>query len=1143
MSAYLSKYLFVLAALQGLFACSETESQGSTEQQAAVAGQTSQLKFEGIDFSLADEWHQVKEVELNATQQAFVPQQGKGVLVNISSQGNDHPASKLITAQEFGDFQLEFDFKLAKNTWSGVYLLGRYRINLNDAYGKTELWNGAMGGLHPRFDDDREWKHYDGVVAKANPSQPIEQWQHLSIEFRAPRFDQHGLKTAYAELMEVKFNGVTIHQNQIATGPGQGALAQNEVSKGPVVFLGDAGPLALRNIKIIPRDFSDYSPKVAVAKEHQAPLDSQLGKPMLNLVELGKKAFAAKGCKECHETQKDAQSVKTGPNLYGVFSPNIKQHTVISAKGDKEQIAADAQYLLDSIRASTLHIATRTNADGSEQKFFPIMPSYNAQAINQLEIDALLAYLHTLNDNGEQGAAYVWQAQPERPYVLVEDLTAELVSDQPRLARVNIGEYVSGRAYHVGLPNQTNYSFDPRTFAFEMIWSGRFLDLKHEKQGRADAPSNIGRGAKLWPREHTANLFRPKLASGDWLDFSFKQSAELTQDLAKQLLADKEDFATKLAKVDAEFVGVTTPAKQIPTFSYRVNQNYVTVQLDAEQSGKIAAEFTFNNRSELTLALPATGLSQIRVSLGEVVADTWQLPAGKHKQVTFTALVADAPQVKLVDKNIPPQKNSPQPLIWSEFNGEAVLPAGYKIESALDPNDLFGRRVLFEPLGIAFTDQGSAYVSTRTAGVWKITDGKWQQFAEGIFDSMGLVVEDENQIIVGEKAGLTRLIDKDNDGWAEQREVVSDQFRFHANYHAYLHGPVKLLDGSLLYNLNLGHGMPSGYTAGGIMGTTGGYRGWAMQVDKNGITKPYAYGLRSPAGIAVRDDGKVFYTDNQGDYHGTSKLYLLEQDKYYGHPASLVDLPGKVLGDAAIDWQQFKDKRALPVGLLPHGRAMNSPGNPVWQTAKVKFGPYAGQMFVGDQTQSNIFRVHIEEVNGVMQSALLPFMTGTASGVMRLAFSPEDNSLWVGQTGRGWWAKGGNLTALQRIVWDGKTIPQSIHSINVTNSGYSINFTQPINKAQQASFAKLKVSSWFYQEDFNYGSAEKGLRDEVIGNLQWSNNGKSLTFTLADFAVDKTKAAIATNRVYEFDLSATDFSKGLDVFHNKAYYTLNSVPK
>ena len=47
-----------------------------------------------------------------------------------------------------------------------------------------------------------------------------------------------------------------------------------------------------------------------------------------------------------------------------------------------------------------------------------------------------------------------------------------------------------------------------------------------------------------------------------------------------------------------------------------------------------------------------------------------------------------------------------------------------------------------------------------------------------------------------------------------------------------------------------------------------------------------------------------------------------------------------------------------------------------------------------------------------------------------------------------------------------------MHTIEVTPTGYTINFTRSLSAAQQASFDKLAITSWYYNEDTNYGSAE-----------------------------------------------------------------------
>src|SRR5690606_11158774 len=96
-----------------------------------------------------------------------------------------------------------------------------------------------------------------------------------------------------------------------------------------------------------------------------------------------------------------------------------------------------------------------------------------------------------------------------------------------------------------------------------------------------------------------------------------------------------------------------------------------------------------------------------------------------------------------------------------------------------------------------------------------------------------------------------------------------------------------------------------------------------------------------------------------------------------------------------------------------------SASEPVWDTTGGKFGPFAGQCFVGELTNSLIMRVQLEEVKGRTQGACFEFRRGFASGVNRLEFAP-DGSLFVAQTNRGWGSVGGQPHALQRLVYTGQ---------------------------------------------------------------------------------------------------------------------------
>ena len=189
-------------------------------------------------------------------------------------------------------------------------------------------------------------------------------------------------------------------------------------------------------------------------------------------------------------------------------------------------------------------------------------------------------------------------------------------------------------------------------------------------------------------------------------------------------------------------------------------------------------------------------------------------------------------------------------------------------------------------------------------------------------------------------------------------------------------------------------------------------------------------------------DGRVWYADNQGDFVATSKLFELKKDKFYGHPAGLVDLPGMTPDSPEIKYDNVADRREQPVILFPHNRVANSPGNPAWVTQK-KFGPFAGQMLIGDQTQSNLLRVAMQKVGDVEQGSVMPFFEGLESGVMRPVFLP-DGSLLLGQTGRGWQAKGGKVASLQHVTLGRKDRRAADRRHGRHADGFRVDLTQPL---------------------------------------------------------------------------------------------------
>lgn len=144
-----------------------------------------------------------------------------GVLISPKS------GSNLISEQKFNDFKLHVEFKYDNNSNSGVYLRGRYEVQIIDCqptdHPNSHLFGGVYGFLTP------------SEMAVKGPGE----WQSFDI-------------TLIGRMVTVVANGITIINNQEIPGITGGAIDSNEAEPGPVYFQGDHGPIQFRNIVITP---------------------------------------------------------------------------------------------------------------------------------------------------------------------------------------------------------------------------------------------------------------------------------------------------------------------------------------------------------------------------------------------------------------------------------------------------------------------------------------------------------------------------------------------------------------------------------------------------------------------------------------------------------------------------------------------------------------------------------------------------------------------------------------------------------------------------------------------------------------------------------------------------------------------------
>lgn len=143
-----------------------------------------------------------------------------GVLKSPKSGAN------LVSLQKFKNFKLHAEFRYPEGSNSGIYLRGRYEVQIMDTKGlppSDVYFGGVYGFLTP-----------NDMVAKA-----AGEWQTFDI-------------TLIGRRVSIIANGARIVNDQIIPGMTGGALDNKEAEAGPLLIQGDHGPVEFRSIVVIP---------------------------------------------------------------------------------------------------------------------------------------------------------------------------------------------------------------------------------------------------------------------------------------------------------------------------------------------------------------------------------------------------------------------------------------------------------------------------------------------------------------------------------------------------------------------------------------------------------------------------------------------------------------------------------------------------------------------------------------------------------------------------------------------------------------------------------------------------------------------------------------------------------------------------
>lgn len=261
---FLVRSYFAIMAVIGLLlihGCSSPEQAEEAPLETLPMKQISLGNLESFDspaanWSIAGGLESDRQVEHDLT-----GTEGTGILINKPTDENN---GNLFTSWSHGDLELELDFLLPKGANSGIYLMGRYEVQLFDSWGVDDPQFSDVGGIYQRWDESRPEgeKGFEGSAPRINAARAPGLWQHIKILFSAPGFDESGEKIANAVVEEIWLNGVLVQEDVELTGPTRGPAFEEERPEGPLMIQGDHGPFAIRNIK-----YKRYDKKVIALED------------------------------------------------------------------------------------------------------------------------------------------------------------------------------------------------------------------------------------------------------------------------------------------------------------------------------------------------------------------------------------------------------------------------------------------------------------------------------------------------------------------------------------------------------------------------------------------------------------------------------------------------------------------------------------------------------------------------------------------------------------------------------------------------------------------------------------------------------------------------------------------------------------
>lgn len=458
----------------------------------------------------------------------------------------------------------------------------------------------------------------------------------------------------------------------------------------------------------------------------------------------------------------------------------------------------------------------------------------------------------------------------------------------------------------------------------------------------------------------------------------------------------------------------------------------------------------------------------------------------------------------------------------------AVMP-GFRVTQLPLPTDVM-------PTSLSWTPSGQLVLASLKGRVWRASDldgDGLEDHLEAVSDDLaapyGLHAE-SNYIDVVNKYGLIRLVDENDDGITDAHQTVASGWGHTDDYHDWVVGLPRDEEGN--YYVAIPCQQDEREPAAAYL------RGRVLRLSPRDIDADHprrfalhemSGGHRFPMGIARNRAGKLFVTDNQGNYNPFNELNHVIEGARYGFINRLERQP------------DFEPSLTEPAIDIPHPWTRSVNGICFLETPPNQesgfFGPFEGHLLGCEYDTRRLIRMSVEEVDGWTQGAAYPFAIAaeqadeSLQGPINCGVAP-DGAIYVANIRDSGWGGANNTGSLVRIEPEFETLPAGIAEVSARSFGFRIRFTKPIARSRAEDIENYTIESYRRVSTPAYGGDDVDRRTEEIVDLRATSESLAVDLVLR-----------APRRGFVHAIRVRNLTPEKPFFPSEAYYTLRRIPK